>query len=265
MTGNDAELRPRATPQPPSTPIGRALALLEFVAERGHTTAKEIADALDLPLPTVYRIAGSLVEADSIVHLRSEGEFEMGYKVHQLAVSLHRRMAVPKDVLGEIGRLHHDTGMAAYWAPVRGPELVLAHVVDSPRCPRIHAMRFGFHEMPHATAFGKILLAETDDRGRDEYLSRHGLRMLTPHTITDRDALDDELGEVGRRGLAWEWEEFVPGTACAAVPVRDGRAELLGSVAISAPPGWFEEATKHRMVSKLRQVAARTASILQRS
>ena len=230
--------------------------MLEFIAERGHATAKQIAEALDLPLPTVYRIATSLVESDYLVHLRAEGEFEMGYKVHQLAVSLHRRMAVPKGVVLEIERLHRDTGMATYWAPLRGPELVLAHVVDSPRCPRIPAMRFGFHEMPHATAFGKILLAEADAEGRDQYLSRHGLRMLTPNTIGDRARLEAQLGEVGRTGIAWEWEEFVTGHACAAVPVRDARAALLGSLAVSAPPQQFPT-EPHRVAAKLRQVATR--------
>lgn len=263
MSGHHGGMSTPATPRP-TTPIGRALALLEFVAERGNTTAKEIADALEVPLPTVYRIANALVDSDYLVHVRSEGAFEMGYKVHQLAVSLHRRMAVPSGVAREITRLHDDTGMAAYWAPLRGPELVLAHVVDSPRCPRIRAMRFGFHDVPHATAFGKILLAETDERGRDDYLARHGLRLLTPNTVTDRAQLDAELGEVGRRGVAWEHEEFVSGVACAAVPVRDARAALLGSVAVSAPPSWFPD-EPHRIVAKLRQVAARVATVLQSS
>ena len=41
----------------PKGPVERSLMVLEVVAERGGASAREIADALGLPLPTVYRIA----------------------------------------------------------------------------------------------------------------------------------------------------------------------------------------------------------------
>ena len=39
--------------------VRRTLALLGAVADRGGASAKELAEELDLPLPTVYRLAGS--------------------------------------------------------------------------------------------------------------------------------------------------------------------------------------------------------------
>lgn len=111
-----------------------------------------------------------------------------------------------RPVAREITRLHEDTGLAAYLSVLRGAELVIVHVVDSPDCPRLPAMHFGFHDVPHATAFGKILLAEQEAGGRNLYLDRHGMRALTANTLTDRDELDYDLRDVALRGIAWERE-----------------------------------------------------------
>lgn len=235
--------------------------VLEVVAERGGASAKEIARSLDLPLPTVYRIANSLVASDYLVHIRVESRYELGHKLHSLGQSLHRQVGMSRPVAREITRLHEDTGLAAYLTVLRGAELVIVHVVDSPECPRLPAMHFGFHDVPHATAFGKILLAEQDASGRNLYLDRHGMRALTANTLTDRDELDCDLRGVALRGIAWEREEFVPGFGCAAVPVRGADVALLGAVAVSGQPQRL--AGRESIIeARLRQVARRVSELL---
>lgn len=245
----------------PKGPVERSLLVLELVAERGGASAREIANWLALPLPTVYRIANALAEADYLVHIRAESRYELGHKLHALGQSLHRQIGMSRPVAREITRLHEDTGFAAYLTVLRGAELVIVYVVDSPDCPRLPTMHFGFHDVPHSTAFGKILLAEQDACGRDLYLSRHGMRSLTANTITERNELDAELGDVALRGIAWEREEFLAGFGCAAVPVRGPDAALIGAVAISAQPEKLagREAT---VEAKLRNVAFRVAACL---
>lgn len=238
--------------------------VLEVVAERGGAGAKEIAAAIGLPLPTVYRLANTLVESDYLVHIRAESRYELGHKLHQLGMSLHRQVGMSRPVAREITRLHEDTGFAAYLTVLRGAELVIVYVVDAPTCPRLPTMRFGFHDAPHATAFGKILLAEQDANGRNLYLNRHGMRALTANTLTDRGGLDRELTDVALRGVAWEREEFSAGWACAAVPVRGADAALIGAVAVSAPP---DQITSRQAVveAKLRHVAGRVSGCLRGS
>lgn len=237
------------------------MAILELVAERGGAGAREVADALGLPLPTVYRLIKDLVDGDYLVHIRSEGRYELGYKLHRFGLALHRQLGLSRTVAREIALLHESTGFAAYLAIYRGGELVLVHIVDSPQSPRLKPLRFGFHEAPHATALGKILLADLDDLGRDSYLDRHGLRALTAKTITERAALDAELQQVARRGIAWEAEEFLAGWACAAVPVRGGDSALLGAVAVSDRPERFL-GLEQRIAARLRQSSSRVGALL---
>jgi IclR family acetate operon transcriptional repressor len=217
-----------------STPLEKTLAILEFVAERGGATAKEVSDGLGYPVPSVYRLAKALVHTGYLVHLKDKSRFELGYKPHQLAVSLHRQMGVPSPVKAAIAEMHRRVSMAAYFAVYRGADVVVAYIVDSPEHPRLTPLSFGFHEAAHATAFGKIMLAGMNLPQRNQYLAVHGMRPLQEATITDAQELSDHLETVMLDGIAWEHEEFVPGKTCAAVGVRNGAGMVIGAVAVSA-------------------------------
>ncbi|WP_152232364.1 IclR family transcriptional regulator domain-containing protein [Georgenia ruanii] len=215
----------------------RALSILEAVADSNGASAKEIAAITDLPLPTVYRVVRLLVAEDYLVHLRSEHRFELGFKVHHLATSLHRQLGVPPVVRAEVARLHADLGAAAYWTVYRGSNVVVAYIADSPEAPRIRLLDFGLHEGAHGTAFGKVMLAGMTPAQRREYLDAHGMPAMTPTTITSAEELEEHLEKVSRVGIAWEYEEFQPGLVCAAVGARDAAGRMVGSVAVSGGPG----------------------------
>lgn len=235
----------------------KALKILEAVADSNGASAKEVAAATDLPLPTVYRLLRFLVDADYLVHLRSEHRFELGFKVHHLATSLHRQLGVPRAVRAEITRLHARLGVAAYWAVYRGSDVVVAYIADSPQAPRMRLLDFGFHEGAHATAFGKIMLAGMGPAQRGEYLDAHGMPAMTRATITRRERLEEHLASVSRVGVAWDYEEFQPGLTCAAVGVRDGAGRIAGSVAIS---GGASLRQREQEVDRALREAANTVS-----
>jgi DNA-binding IclR family transcriptional regulator len=238
--------------------VQKTLSILEIVAERGGATAREVSDALSVPIPTVYRLLQELVHAEYLVHLKGAKRFELGYKLHGLGVSLHRQLGVPVPVRAAIDALHEDAGAAAYFAVYRGADVVIAYVADCPKHPRVTPLKFGFHEAAHATAFGKIMLAGMSIEQREQYLQVHGVSPLTGSTITDRAELDRHLADVATLGIAWEREEFVPGKVCAAVGVRNAAGMVVGSVAIST------DATdmpyrEHEMEKFLRESSAQVS------
>ena len=215
--------------------VQRTFEILEVVAAAGGASAKEIADATGLPLPTVYRLARELLDGEYLVHIREEKRFELGYKLHRLGLSLHQQLGVPREVRAEVAALHQRLGMAAYLAVHRGNQIVVVATADGPTCPRLGPLDFGFHEAAHATAFGKILLANLEPEQRALHLDAEPMPRLGPGTITRHAELSAHLDEVARRGVAWEVEEFQPGATCAAAAVRGGAGALIGSVAVSAP------------------------------
>lgn len=239
--------------------VRRTLQILEVVAEHGGASAKEVADATGLPLPTVYRLIRDLLDGDYLVHIRGEKRFELGYKLHELGVSLHQQIGVPREVRAQIAALHKQLDAAAYLAVHRGSQIVVVVTVDSPTCPRLSPLEFGYHEAAHATALGKILLANMDDEHRRLHLDPEPMPRYGPGTITTHAALDEQLAQVADRGVAWEYGEFQAGATCAAAAVRAGSGALIGSVAVSGP-----DAAMAGRTGQIEQALRATASQVSR-
>ena len=69
----------------------------------------------------------------------------------------------------------------------------------------------------HASAAGKLLLAECAPW--QQALPATPLRKLTPHTVTDLAAIDNEIKMVRRSRQSIEIDELEEGLACVAVPL----------------------------------------------
>jgi IclR family transcriptional regulator, acetate operon repressor len=241
--------------------VQRTLEILEVVAARGGATAKEISDATGLPVPTVYRLVRELLDSDYLVHIRAEKRFELGYKLHRLGVSLHQQIGVPREVRAAVTALHQELRVAAYLALHRGSQIVVVFTADSPDYPRLPPLDFGFHEAAHATAFGKILLANMAPEERALHLDPEPMPRFGPGTITAHAELEEQLRRVTDRGIAWEFGEFQAGATCAAAAVHGARGALLGSVAVSGPDARFK-AGRGEVEAALRTTASRVGRLL---
>ncbi|OLM11389.1 Transcriptional regulator, IclR family [Pseudonocardia sp. Ae505_Ps2] len=212
--------------------LRRALRVLEAVAEAGDgVSAKALARRLELPLPTTYRLLGTLVEEGYLVRLHAERGYGLGYRV----VGLYRGMTDPivppapaREVLAE---LHTTARAAVVLAVLRSDDVVVAHTETCAAHPGPGAVT-GEPLPAHATAPGKALLAGLDG-GRLADVLGLGHGPLTPHTLTDRRLLDRDLLRVRSAGVAVEVEEHARGRAglAVAVPHPGGRAAL--SVVVS--------------------------------
>lgn len=248
----------QAAQNPPHGQVERTFAILEAVASQGSASAKSIAERTSIPLPTVYRACSELIDLGYMVHLRAESRFALGYRLHVLAKGLHDDIGVPLAVRREVRGLHNDLHLACYLAVHRGTDFVVVDVADSADAPRLGKMGFGFHESPHATAFGKIGLASLSHDEQHERVSGTPLQPHTPNTRTDPNELLEELAAISESGVAWEHEEFQPGISCAAAAIRAGDGLLIGSLAISAPSGAYDGRQRH-IESRLRASAARAS------
>jgi DNA-binding IclR family transcriptional regulator len=91
---------------------------------------------------------------------------------------------------------------------------------------------------PHASAAGKLMLAELGDLGST--IQKWPLKKLTQHTITDRDGLEKEIAEIRLRGEASEINELEEGSATLALPVRLPKGPLAAALCLTGPAERFE-------------------------
>ena len=241
--------------------VERALRVLEAVGTRQEgVAAKALAAELGLTLPTTYHLLGTLVDAGYVLHVPAQHRYVLGHRVRELAVALAHQLAVPPAVAATVRALHLRADAAAYYAVFRDDEVVVSHVEDSPRRPRMVPLGVGFHEVPHATAFGKVMLAAMTPAARGHLLGSD-LRCLTTSTVVDRAAIERQLDRVRETRLAWEVEEFQAGWACLASAVHAPGGAVVAAVSVSVPVGEFP-ARRHDLEVAVREGATRASRAL---
>jgi DNA-binding IclR family transcriptional regulator len=233
--------------------VRSALAVLEEVVAAGPgVTAKEISAALKLPQATTYRLLNLLVGEEYLVRLPDLRGFALGRRAARLATPV-----VPVPPAAARAVVEHLRGMVrwgVHLASFRGGQLTL--VDADPDHPPTDAAVLARH--PHASALGRLLLAEQADW---RALARD-LRGLTPHTVTAAAELDARLAEVARTGLARQCGEVRGEKGCLAVPVRDpATGALVAGLALCGPATRVAEPNEE-LVRTMREHADRLVPLL---
>ncbi|TQF74804.1 hypothetical protein FK531_01560 [Rhodococcus spelaei] len=154
------------------------------------------------------------------------------------------------EVVAVLDALHVGTDAPTYLTLFRDQEIVVSHISESARRPRIRELHVGFAEAAHTTAFGKLMLAEMSEAQLDAYVGGRGLDAVTQRSVTAVARLREQLDEVRAMRFAVEVEEYMPKLACLAAPVVVG-GSTVGAVSLSvnasdfdARGGWLERALR---------------------
>ena len=217
------------------TPALRLFLLLEAIATRFRPfTLQSLVEETGLPKPTVHRMLQQLEGAGLLLRQADGRQYGTGARLRRLAEQLllndtHHgaRHAVLRNLVDEIGESCNITALS-------GDEIVYLDRVETPEPLRFH-LHPGSRVPCHATASGKMLLAQMTLAQRRQLLAHAPMRRFTPKTLTDLDALEIELARARRDGFAIDDEEFLPGLICVAVlvPVQRGRSNIC--IAAQAP------------------------------
>ncbi len=207
--------------------VQKALRLLQTVAAGdGVMPAKKLARLTDLPLPTTYHLLRTLTFEGYL--RKAEG----GYLIGPTAVMASEdplKELLPR-IRPVLRSLAAELGGATYLSLFDAGEIRLVAIAEEPSGQQVD-LWVGVQESAHATAFGKAILASLDAEERADYLNRHDLYDLTPHTITSRGTLARQLAD--DTSIWSDEQEYLLGVSCLAAPVAGGG--LRGAVAVSLP------------------------------
>ena len=237
--------------------VDRALLLLELLAQAGgRLPITVLAQRSDLALGTVHRLLASLA-ARGYVRQDSDRRYALGTALLPLGDAATRLLS--SWALPFLSQLAEQCGETANLAVLEDD-----HVIYVAQAPGRHRMRMftevGRRVLPHSTAVGKVLLAWQDEDHVHRVLTRLGLPVRTPNTLTTLAAFSPELAAVRERGWAVDDEEEEIGVRCMAVPVGPG-VGAVAAVSVSAPASRLE-AGQSDVVEALRQVAGELARSL---
>ncbi len=233
-----------------STVRNAARVLKAFRTREESLGVSELARRLELGKSNVHRLLTTLVSEGLVEQDPRSGGYRLGIVMFELgeAVKVHLDLhAAAGQVLAQ---LREQTGESSQVGVLDGDEVVYVDRLESAYSLRLFT-ETGRRVPAHCTSSGKVLLAHQSTSDRERYLSRGPLPRLTPHTITDPDALRAELTAVRTRGWAEAINEREIGVASLAAPVRDRHGEVVAAVSIGAPVARFGAVPRRRVVHAL--------------
>jgi IclR family acetate operon transcriptional repressor len=241
--------------------VSRASRILVHLAEQQESrSAKQIAAAVGLPLPTAYHLLGTLV-AEGLLTKDSGRQYQLGPALAAITDAYTRQFTPPDYLVGPLRQLAEASGETAYVGCWRHNRLAVLAFVEGRNAVRVSDVHIGFVASGHARASGKVLLAFAPDSLREAYLLENPLDPVTPRTIVEPSELRLELEQIQLRGFAVDDEEFREGVACVAAPLLESGFPVA-AYSISAPVERFRRRRQELIdlvVEATRQAAAERA------
>ncbi|WP_395106172.1 IclR family transcriptional regulator [Actinomadura sp. SCN-SB] len=222
--------------------VVRSLRVLEEIAIRQPVGVGELARALALPKTSVQRCLAALAEAGWI---RPAGTEFTRWTLTSRALAVGRKASAETSLreaaLGPMHALREATGETIHLAVPNGPDTnVLIERVDSVQAVRTFTA-LGTVSKLHLTSSGRAILAHLDEEEIDKFIAL-GLPAVTEETITDPDALRQELRLTQARGYALNIRQSNPQVCAIGAAVLDADGRPVAGLALSVPSVRFDEA-----------------------
>jgi len=217
----------------PVKSVQRALELIEVIQNRDEAGVTELAQELDTTKGTIHCHLTTLEESGYVV--KEGGNYRLGLKFIDVAHDIRSRY---EEIYGivedEVDRLAAESGELALFTVEEQHEGICLYKSSGPNAVQTE-LYVGYRNSLHHTAVGKAILAFKPAEEVDEVIETTDLEQHTENTITDEEALREELSEIRERGVAYNRSETIPGLTGIGAPVRDLEEGVYGAIAIIGP------------------------------
>lgn len=229
---------------------GRTLDVLEALA--GSSQRRSLVDlARDLGIPksSLHGILRTMIQRGWVEADATGTRFGLGVRALQVGAAYLESDDATGLLASVLDSLSTRFGETVHLGRLDGPYVVYLAKRESVHPLRLYSA-IGRHLPAHATALGKVLLAERTDEAVDRLLN-WPLPALTTRTITGPTVLHDELATIRNRGYAVDHEENTEGIACfaMAVPLQSPATD---AISLSVPVARINPQSEGRIVAGLR-------------
>jgi DNA-binding IclR family transcriptional regulator len=214
--------------------IERAAAILRLLSGRKlRLGVVDIAGELGLPKGTVHGLLRTLQQVGFVEQDSDSGKYQLGAALLHMGSSYLDGNELRTRALNWSDSLASRTHEAVRIGTLHDEQVLIVHHVFRPD-DSLQSLDVGLLLPAHATALGKVLLAQHPHIGAD--VARDGLPSFTDRTITDSERLERELEDVRAQGWAADIGELHSSQASCAAPIIDRRGLTVGAMGIFGPP-----------------------------
>lgn len=221
--------------QPYGTVLVKAKKILDFLSAQSHPQPLHvIAKETEMTNSTASKILTTL-EMIGYVHKESvQKTYTLGSGLIKYANQYLANLDISKIAYSHLKKLHALLDETVHLSIREGDEIMYVNKMESLRPIVVTTSRIGFTKPMYASAMGKAILSAGTEKEIDDYLDRTELKPLTPHTITNKDILKEELKTVSQKGYAFDNNEEQIDVFCIAAPLS-WKGITYGAFSVSMP------------------------------
>jgi len=215
----------------------RAFCVLDaFVPEGGEMGLSELVRRTGLPKATVHRLATQLVDIGALEKMGDR--YRPGLRLFELGSVVVRHRRLRDSALPLMEDLYEATHETVHLGIPDGLDVLYLEKIVGPRGSPV-STRVGTRKPLYCTALGKAMLAFSPGELLRAVLAG-GLTAHAPRTIVLPDLLMAEVEKARQSGLAYDFEEYVPGTSCVASPILDRNRLAIAALSVTGPVTRFD-------------------------
>ena len=234
----------------------KAISILNsFSPSKPELTVTDIADKLDIPKPTVYRMLSCLTKTGLLEKKSGKGTYVIGrtlYTLGSLYLSTTDLFEAAEPVIQAINDI---TGEVTNVSILDDKGYIVMLLREESKHPLRHVVHVGSTGPAYTRASGKALLSALTDEEIDRLYSEEKLARLTSKTVATRTELKYELEQARKNGFASNSEQAFEGIEAVASVIRNARGNVVAAVAISTPVVRMNEVRREKFASLIKMGA----------
>jgi DNA-binding IclR family transcriptional regulator len=221
-------------PNYPIESVDRALRLLSILCTRSVVSLADVADELSITRSSAHRLAAMFIWHGYARQDARTKDYVVGPRLLELGLGVLRHIEIAghaRPLLRDIAERFDET---VHLVALNRTAVSYIDGIESTKALRA-GLRIGMSRPAHATAAGKVLLAQLPAAELDALYPDPELPPSTPNTIVRRADLDDELARIRARGYALNNQESEPGLSAVAVALPDPTDFIQAAVSVAIP------------------------------
>ena len=213
--------------------ILKAVRILDILNEKGPLGFIEIFKRTPIPKSTLFKILATLEEAGIVVRDQESARYRLGMKLIEWGGGARSQLEV-RDIARPLMRtLSEEIDCTVHLTVIAHHEVLPIESIESGNWYWHHfkyPVAIGISAPMHATGAGKAILAFLKEEEIQVIIREKGLRRFTDNTITQIDALQEELENIRNNGYAVSDAEHDDLIRSVASPIRDQDGRVVAAL-----------------------------------
>lgn len=231
--------------------LWRAITVLEYMAEKPEgQTISELADSLELPTNSVFRILRTLSAKGYVI--QQHKRYEISSKLFALGAQAIAEESLFEKIFPVMRELRDELKETVIFGKLSGHQGVILEQMRGLHAVKV-VVEVGYNFPLHCSAPAKAILAFLPDAEKNALTDLCTFKNFTENTITNEEDFKKELKQVKDDGFAFDMEEADYDVRCIAAPIMNVRSYPIAALWITGPVSRLTKKTCMQYAGILKQ------------